>query len=50
MVVLEDLEAEVQRLKGQLEYAIRLNRELDTEKDMMSAELEKIANRGDGEE
>jgi len=31
----------------QLEYAIRLNRELDTEKEMMSAELEKIARKGD---
>jgi hypothetical protein len=33
-----DLEAEVQRLRGQLEYAIRLNRELDEEKEQQVAQ------------
>ena len=37
----EDLEAEVRRLKSQLEYAIRLNREIDAEKDALGTDLKK---------
>ena len=36
-----DLEAEVQRLKGQLDYAIRLNRELDAEKEGLALSMKK---------
>jgi len=43
----EDLEAEVRRLKGQLEYAIRLNREIDTEKDSLVADLKKAKRKVD---